>query len=39
MDKTKDTEKKLDYPELKEPFSYRKLFNRSVTVNYLFPRS
>ena len=33
MDKTKDTEKKLDYPELKEPF------NRSVTVNYLFPRS
>ncbi len=33
MDKTKDTEKKLDYPELKEPFSYRKLFISTFLIS------
>ena len=33
MDKTKDTEKKLDYAELKEPFSYRKLFISTFLIS------
>ena len=33
MDKTKDTEKKLDHAELKEPFSYRKLFISTFLIS------
>ena len=33
MDKTKDTEKKLDYAELKEPRSYRKLFISTFLIS------